>query len=420
VVGVEPGRFSGTERIDPAELETGMRPYLGGRGPQWSPHNVLIQGKLVILILVEPPRWGDPIYCLHRDTPRQKAGAVLVRRHGATHPASPEEMQELQVRLLRRADLVQVHVTWASDASRVTPIDIGPKTIEAWVGAEGTELLAFLENHSDATALKESRGPVSLDSLRKQAGSLSMRDLKELEERQATGEKLTPEESAQLQSARELLARTMKPLVRGFIASEDRSPETYRKEVEEYLQGLREVALVAGIRAAMKNSLGELRLAVANETDRNFPKVEIELHASGPVLAFEEEPDGDNFPARPRGYGTPRPSPLGSSLLSSISPGVIPRFRGPTVRLPTMTIDNSASARITFSPIDLRPRRQELLPPFHLLVPAGLAGKSVPANWTATSTGADGMASGSLSIEVSPVAVTIGDLLRAAHPEGSG
>jgi hypothetical protein len=38
VIGVEPGRLVGAERIDPAELEAGMRPYLGDQTPQWSLH----------------------------------------------------------------------------------------------------------------------------------------------------------------------------------------------------------------------------------------------------------------------------------------------------------------------------------------------------------------------------------------------
>jgi hypothetical protein len=325
-------------------------------------------------------------------------------------------MRELQERLLRRTELVQVDVTWVNEPCRVTPIDIGTEAIEAWASAERTELLASLEGHPRTTAPVEppESEPVPLDSLRKATSGMSLRDLEELEQRQEAGEELTPEESAQLQAGREMLRRVVRPFVRGFVMSEDRSPEIYRSQVEEYLQAAREVAPVAGIRAAVRNSLGELRLAVANETDRNFPKVEIELHVPGPVLAFEEVPDGEDFPARLRGYGTPRPAPWASSLLPSISPLIPSRLGGTAARLPIMTIDNSASARITFGAIDLRPRRQELLPAFHLMVPASLVGQSIPVTWTATSTGADGLASGSLSIEVGPVAVMIGDLVRAA------
>jgi hypothetical protein len=286
--------------------------------------------------------------------------------------------------------------------------------IEVWANAERTELFASLEDRTTTTAPLKARESVSLDSLHKQIAHMSMRDLEELERRQEAGEELTPEESAQVQAAREMLRRTMGSFLRGFVMSEDRSPEIYRTQVEEYLQAARQVAHIAGIRAAVRNSLAELRLAVANETDRNFPRVEIELHVPGPVLAFEEVPDGDDLPPRPREYGTRRPSPLTSSLLSPILPSRLGRV---TTRLPTMTIDNSASARITFSPTDLRPRRQELLPPFHLLVPASSAGQNILASWTATSTGADGMASGSMSIEVSRITVTIGDLLRTAAPE---
>jgi len=322
-------------------------------------------------------------------------------------------MQDLQERLLRRTELVQVNVTWASEPARVTPIELGTEAIEAWTNTERIELLASLEDRTTTTGRVKPRDSVSLDSLQKQIAHLSMGDLQDLKRRQEAGEELTPEENAQVQAAREMMRRTMGPLLRGFVMSEDRSPELYRTQVEEYLDAGRQVAPMAGIRAAVRSSLAELKLAVANETDRNFPRVEIELHVPGPVLAFEEVPDGDDLPPRPRAYGTRRPSPLASSLFPTI---LAPRLGRVTTKLSTMTIDNSASAHITFSPTDLRPRRQEPLSTFHLLVPAGLAGHSILATWTATSTGADGMASGSLSIEVSRATMTIGDLLRTAAP----
>jgi hypothetical protein len=63
-------------------------------------------------------------------------------------------------------------------------------------------------------------------------------------------------------------------------------------------------------------------------------------------------------------------------------------------------IDNSASARLRFLPVDLRPMRQEQLAAFHLAVRAELAGQTLPVSWTATSSGAHGLASGSLAVEV--------------------
>lgn len=112
LIGVQPGSLVGTDRIDPADLEAGLRRYLGDAGPQWSYYNVSYQGTHVALFMVEPPRWGDPIYCLERQFAKYQAGAVFVRRMGSTHAASPADLRYLQERLLRRADHIQVEVAW--------------------------------------------------------------------------------------------------------------------------------------------------------------------------------------------------------------------------------------------------------------------------------------------------------------------
>jgi hypothetical protein len=54
VIGAEPGECGGVTQIDPADLDSGLRPYLGSDGPRWTPQYVSAQGKSVLVITVDP------------------------------------------------------------------------------------------------------------------------------------------------------------------------------------------------------------------------------------------------------------------------------------------------------------------------------------------------------------------------------
>jgi hypothetical protein len=309
LIGVQPGRLLGTDRIDPADLEAGLRQYLGDAGPQWSFHNVSYQGSHVVLFIVEPPRWGDPIYCLERDFAKYQAGAVFVRRKGSTHAASSTDMRYLQERLLRRADHIQVEVDWCETPAQLTPLELGPAAIDDWISAERAALLAPLARTRREKDDPGPKQPVSLDRLRKASDGLTVRKLEDLQRRQAAGETLTAEEQASLEAAQAHLQAIAQQVAATFGTAlsqlgrrEDRSEDEYRQEVETYLSGARESAAQAAVDVAIDGGLIQLQPLVSNHTDRNFPKVEVELYIPGRVMALDE-PDGNGLPPRPRLFG---------------------------------------------------------------------------------------------------------------------
>jgi hypothetical protein len=102
IVGAEPGTMSGQPVMDPADLDNALRPYLGDAGPVWSPLWPKVSGCHVLVVTVEAPRWGDPIFVLRKAFDRHEDGTVFVRRPGATRRASAAEMDHLLVRLLQR------------------------------------------------------------------------------------------------------------------------------------------------------------------------------------------------------------------------------------------------------------------------------------------------------------------------------
>ena len=111
VLGAAPGKATGMEVNDAAALDDWLRPYTGDE-LRWRPAYVELDGQAVLVITVEPPRDGDPIYVLERESTDEsgrtmRAGTVFVRRAGKTHEATPGEHRRLQARLRRtRADLL--------------------------------------------------------------------------------------------------------------------------------------------------------------------------------------------------------------------------------------------------------------------------------------------------------------------------
>src|ERR1700733_7766983 len=66
LVGVEPGgNLSGVVPIDQAKLEAGVAVYVG-QHVDWDAAYVELEGKSVVVVTVEPPRWGDPIRCFRK------------------------------------------------------------------------------------------------------------------------------------------------------------------------------------------------------------------------------------------------------------------------------------------------------------------------------------------------------------------
>ncbi len=103
VMGAEPGSLAGLVPADPAILDQGVQPYLGHRGPAWSPQYVKDSGVTVLAITVEPPQLGHPIFTLEKQFARRDgkiypAGSVFVRRPGRTVQAEPGDIRALAER----------------------------------------------------------------------------------------------------------------------------------------------------------------------------------------------------------------------------------------------------------------------------------------------------------------------------------
>ena len=177
------------------------------------------------------------------------------------------------------------------------------------------------------------------------------------------------------------------------LLGEHRSPATYQDEIAAYIRKAAPLLHYEAHARALANRVPGMQLVLSNETEHNFVAVRVEVTIDGEVWAYEDAEDAlSMMPTPPQKWG------LGM-LLDASAIGPIGPISGPY-------IDNSESTHIRFDDIDLRPSGRVRLAPVHLVSDAALAGKTVTARWTATSTSVSGVASGEFLIKVSSEVVS--------------
>ncbi len=361
VVGAEPGSIQGIPALDPVELDDQVTPFIGSAGPRWQPHFLSVDGKTVLVVVVDPPRWGDPICTVRKSSEGITDGAVLVRGKGGTRPATSAEMDNLQRRLRVPATADQLSISIeVAEPEAVTPIDLSAG-VEDWLDEQELELLRALPNPPGLGALSALSGMTRIGV---DFGVLS----KEL--------------------------------------PEDRTEEKYRQQIADYIDLCRQ-RLPRVMKLAASRELAPLVLRAQNLTAKNVPDLVVEVHIAGAVEAILPDERAsvadDQLPRPPRKWG-PRPNPALAPAwnLPAVRADfpVVP-FVGPDIR-------NGGSTDIRFPSVDLRPHRSAELDPVVLLV-SEPPGSVLHASWNATSSGVDGTVSGEFTIPVGSTPWTVRD-----------
>ncbi|MFI6499901.1 helix-turn-helix domain-containing protein [Nonomuraea typhae] len=385
VVGIAPGELPGVDPVDIVVLDQGLAPYLGKQPLRWRATYVPVtrggRTAQVLIVEVDPPRWGDEIFCMCKEYDGVRDGTIFVRGNGFTLPATSHELKALGLRQQRGTQEIEVELRVLA-GTPLRPVDTGPEAVRQW-----------------------------LDGMRHKAvASLPARERPDRSSVSGAGREV------ELEYARKALSRATGDLIK--IKPETRTPEEYRAEVEEYLRQSAQAwpDLVMPGAAA---HLAPLELELVNPLAANLAEVEVRLDISGdvrsvlprPARAREADERFLRLPSAPRPYG---PEQVRSSILG------LPMRRYPTPIYPFLReesglerpqIDNSGSTSITFPAVHLRPHERVRLDPFVMVVsapaPAVLAGR-----WQATSTSMDGRFTGELAISVSDDSMTLAEVLR--------
>lgn len=226
LAGVSPGRLEGVEVVDAAQLEDQTAGFVR-RDISWRADYMEIDGTNVLIVTVEPPRWGDPAHPARKTFNPEgggrsalQEGTVYVRHQASTERATAADIDMLSRRVSRRpGDELQVEVSAAPETG-LRPVDVSVQTIERYVAQRQAILL-------------------------------------------------TPLTRVGVQFA--ALSPFLSPL-----NAEYRSEKDYRAEVSNYIDVLRrELPNVLRARAVL-HGIARLRLQVVNNTDTTFTKVRVE------------------------------------------------------------------------------------------------------------------------------------------------
>jgi hypothetical protein len=277
---------------------------------------------------------------------------------------------------------------------------------------------------------------IDLDAARAEAevqgqpSRITFGELRDVEAKAAAGEDLTPTEKAALEHFRKLAEAAAASIGSAFknsaIRAQDlmsdpdkRTPEQYKDEVRQYIQACRRYFAVFTLQQYVQSDIGRITVTVVNPTERTLENVRIEVTLPGTVTAHVadelDNPD-DLIPSTPLPFGTRT-----AKATWSASPGYTNLISGPVTspRLRTgPEISNSASTKVTFAPVTLRPHETASLDEVHLVIEKPAGQKAIEGSWRATATNADGIVDGRLSLGLSTTPLPVRDMLKRAFDPG--
>ena len=249
LVGVEPGALTGVTSIDNADLTSAIERYVGTA--RWSLEQVQVDGKKVVILIVEPPKPGDDPFTLRKAYRNFPEGAIFVRSPGRTEQASTVQVQALMERAKAMRETLDIGIR-----AEPATIEFGPSLDDNRID----ELL--VEERSVLMAPNRSRRPAPhSQGYSELAGAGYSSIMSALSGLQA-------------------FARERR---------DERSETDYAQEVETYLDELREAVKVHHLHERYNRPAASLRLVVDNPTDRNFRGLHVVVHVEGDVRRWEED-----------------------------------------------------------------------------------------------------------------------------------
>lgn len=378
VVGAEPSNVCGTTRLDPAVVDDALSPYLGGsKGPAWGPIFVTSGGRDVLVVIVEPPRYGDPIYTLRKSFNEAQKGTVFVRRPGKTARADDADLDALQRRLtapgqhaaleLLVAVVGDVPLHWFLPTDR-------DDHITKWVARQRAELIRQAE---EVERGRPQPRTLDLDASRAERAVSAL---------------------AQIESQKAMLENIAQSIgALGFAQRDERTLEEYTASVDAWAEALGENAW-ALIAHRFFEGRNVIRLRVENPTERNLGSVQLRAHFPHEgAFADQARPEYDP-PPRPRPFGKPKQMPRFDIPALSHQPFASPRVAD--VVLPPRLRLESGSIRMTWDVGDLRPQHADESDDIYIMLAEYPDGGSLRGTWTATAKSVDGVASGELLVPV--------------------
>jgi|GEM_PF-1327151 len=368
ILGVNENGIEGLPPMEMLELSKVVQPFLGVPGPRWDVFRVPIDNsdKQVLVVVVEPPHDGQPVYLCRANGDGLADGRVYIRADGETREATSAEQDAMRERAnTSPAAPVELAV---SVMGKVVPLVIDEaRTLEEYIDVTRRRLLDALPE----PRVERGSEPMSIAAGAAHGG--------------------TAQEYAKL---RETIDRFASAAVRNSLIGshpEERSEQEYREAIDAWEADFR-VAWPGAITRLAGYVMDAVEIAVENKTQTFMHDVEVNLHLEGAVAAveYEELPDRPsdidlNLPAPPRKWG-----PVVRDFGGLVPTGHLftPSFDPPIAHRLSTSWKNSGSVDVEVDVGDLRPEATFVTDDEEsVLVLLGEVPESVRGTWRATARG---------------------------------
>ncbi len=346
LIGVEPNRYVGMPPIDGATLSQKLKTYIGGAdGPRWDLSYITLQGKTILIITIEAPRYGDRIYTLRKAFEKFYPGTVFIRGASESEPAGPGDIAMLEDRLLKGQRQPQMRISLHAEMPEggFRAVDISPAAVEAWIAAREKALEALVPSPRDH----------KIDA--------------------------------------KLFGVDLAAVVSGTSTAQ---VGRFLREINEHLDECQELLSTVAIDELIASARNKLNLIVENDSDETIPGVQLTVLILSDAAAAYDELSGRGLPKPPNLVF----SSIGlSRLLNSnrLTPMPLPYLGPGHVQIE----HRSGNMQLTFAIGDLRPH-QVVDCSSVTLIPEGQGTNPIAATWSAASTGRTGVVAGTLTIPV--------------------
>ncbi|SMQ72340.1 hypothetical protein SAMN06295909_2637 [Plantibacter sp. VKM Ac-1784] len=376
IVGVT---VNGAEGVPPVEMLTLakiIQPILGADGPRWDIVRVAAvePSRQVVLILVDPPRIGQPPFVCRSSGEGLQDGRVYCRADGETREPTSAEWDQL----MRRG---------AAAAASPVEMDVSVLGNVTWIGVDDERTV---DEFIDVTRRK------LIDAL-----PMSPKE----------SEPLLPSSVAEVVNASVGLSRLVDQMQSSLLSTvepEARSEKDYREQIDSWASAFRDAWPEAVVQFA-RHSLPSNEVSVQNETHTFLHDVELTIHLAGAVTTLEPAYEAGNEPGW-ADIGLPHPprvwGPVRRDLHSQFSAITYPMptlpFMSSPAAPPSLTSwSDGGSVDVGVTIGDLRPEaRFASADGESILVVHQRTAGPILGTWRATVRGYNEVFTGSLHVDV--------------------
>jgi hypothetical protein len=406
VVGADHDGVHGTSPGDPADYVRQVNKYVGGAsGPRWQPRPLNVNGDTVVVVVVDPPRNGDPIWPLRYAYMHDHVGRVFVRHFGRTEVADDNDIDMLTRRAAAtRSVRPDVAVEVAGDVPlRWLDRTSAAEEMIATIDAKFAELMNTAREVERAKYRGDSRTPPR-PAVPGSAGVTSAADWKRSSADMPVGDAAIQAMFGNIGKFADL-DKLAHGLIERATIPDPRSLDEYEAEIEEWADLSRAWAKDSLRVEAAHSGVGRIRFRITNRSEVFLRDVEIRVRFDPTVvLVTDDVPLNELLPEMPTPFGEPCPAmptiPIGAYTIPALDTWQSSSPKGPVAWADAMV---EGGFRLDIG--DLRPDATVETDDVWIFVNAAPSEGKLVGDWHLSASTFDGIVTGQTTLAVTATSI---------------